>query len=71
MSEKKRNVWFMVLAVAASAVVFFSLGMAVTRAFGFTQKNVIIETIAPETTAKANDFHGLIDLNTATVEELS
>ena len=71
MSEKTRSVLFSVLTVVASAVVFFSLGMAVAVNSGIAKERVVVSTLYPETTTtKVVALQGQIDLNTATAEQL-
>ncbi len=71
MSEKRRDVLFSIVLIILSGAVFFSLGFAVARQYGFTQTKVVWDSVSLDTTTtKTLAFQGQIDINTATVEDL-
>ncbi len=71
MSEKKRDVLFLLLSVFATGVVFFSLGVTAADRLGLVHEKQVVVTLPPEKmTTKTTAFQGRIELNTATKEEL-
>lgn len=73
MDEKKRDVWFLILLVAISGFVFFSLGVTAAWKWGFPQGSVRIEYpvyYAEEATTTTVSKIDKVNLNTATVDEL-
>lgn len=72
MKEQKRDIVFSLLLVAVSSFLFFSLGLFAADKLGFVTEQVITieyqETEPSETTTTAVNL--LVNLNTATVEEL-
>ena len=71
MSEKKRDVLFLLLSVFATGVVFFSLGVAAADHLGLVREKQVVVTLPPEkTTTQTTVFQDRIELNTATIEEL-
>ena len=70
MSEKRRDTLFIVIAMIASGLVFFSLGFAVAGVFGVTKEKVVFQSPSTTTTTTVALFRGVIDLNSAKVEDL-
>lgn len=73
MNEKRRDVWFSILLVVISGFVFFSLGVTVAWKWGFPNGGSHIEYpvyYENKTTSTTVAFAGLVNLNTATVDEL-
>ena len=69
MSEKKHQTLFSVLAIIGTACIFFLLGIVAAERFGLTKNKIVMEQLSPTTTTTAR-VDRIIDLNTATVEEL-
>lgn len=69
MNEKKRETLFSVLAIVGTACIFFFLGIVAAERFELTEKKIVMEQLPLETTTTAK-MDRIIDLNTATVDEL-
>lgn len=73
MKEPKRDIFFSIILVMVSGFLFFSLGLFVAWKWGLTKREFVIEYQAVPTTTPSihsTTQDGLIDLNTATVEDL-
>ena len=73
MKEPKRDIFFSIILVMVSGFLFFSLGLFVAWKWGLAKREYVIEYQAVPTTTpmiNATTYDGLIDLNTATVEDL-
>lgn len=73
MKEPKRDIFFSVILVMVSGFLFFSLGLFVAWKWGLAKREYVIEYQAVPTTTpitNATTPAGLIDLNSATVEDL-
>lgn len=73
MDEKKDQIWFSILLVAISGFIFFSLGLAVAWKWGFPKHFAKVEYpvfYESESATSTTAFDGVVNLNTATVDEL-
>lgn len=69
MSEKKHTTLFTVLTIVGTACIFFVIGAMAAERLGLIERTFVMEQIAAETTATVG-VDIIIDLNTATVEDL-
>lgn len=73
MKEQKRDIWFSLILVMVSGFLFFSLGLFAAWKWGLAKQEIVIEYQAVQTTVPVTTNTTaplLIDLNTATAEEL-
>lgn len=73
MKEQKHDILFSLVLVMVSGFLFFSLGLFAAWKWGFAEQKVLIEYQATTTTVpltQATTANGMIDLNSATVEDL-